>query len=884
MDKTEVLKRLDVQLEQGLNDLEAEARLRKYGPNELVERGLKSPWRILWEQLISFMVVILIVAALISALLGDLLDAVTILVIVILNALLGFVQEYRAERAMTALKRIAAPVVKVRRNGQVHEIQTKCLVPGDIVILETGTSVPADCRLVEAINLRLQEASLTGESLPIDKVTRVMTGDQTSIGDRHNMVYMSTSVTYGRGLAVVTETGMNTALGRIAGLIQTVGGERTPLQRRMDQLGKNLALIAILIVGIMFALGFTRGEDLKELFLASVAMAVAAIPEGLTAVVTISLALGAQRMLKRNALIRKLPAVEALGSVTIICSDKTGTLTENRMTVRILDVAGHTTNLIQPLQRGQPILETGNDALAPERPAQILTLVGGALCNDATLEKRILDSEEIYAVGDPTEGALLIAAARFGLWKHKLEKAFPRVSEIPFSSDRKRMTTAHPLNAPVHIKEQETVSRILLAGDDAQYIAFTKGTVEGLLEISNRVWVYGRPQELDQEWRRRIEIANQNMAEEAEQALIFVGMVGILDPPRPEVREAVATCKSAGIRPIMITGDHPHTALHIARELNIALDHENDVLTGQDLNMMSITDLERHVDQVPVYARVSPEHKLNIVTALQNKGEIVAMTGDGVNDAPALRKSDIGVSMGITGTDVAKESADMVILDDNFTSIVCAVEEGRTIFDNIQKFVQYTLISNAGELWVMLIAPFLGMPLPLTALQILWINLVTDGLPGLALSVEPAERDIMRRPPCSPKASILGVGIGRRILWIGLLMGFVPLGLGYCGWRVDLPTWQTMLFTTLTLSQMGNALSIRSSRDSFFNIGIFSNLALLGSVLLTLLLQVAVIYWAPLRALFDTRALSPAELAVCLAFSTIVFWAVEFEKLLIRRP
>ncbi len=900
----QVLALQDVALESGLSEAQVQARRDRFGTNELVERGAKNPWRILWEQFTDTMVVVLIVAAVISLLIGDWKDMIAILAIVILNAILGFTQEYRAEQAMAALKKMASPIVKTRRDGHLKEIEAQALVPGDIILLEAGDAVPADARIVEAANLRAQEASLTGESTSVDKHRAALKDPAAPLADRENMVYLGTAITYGRGVAVVVETGMRTELGRIAELIQTVESEQTPLQRRMAQLGRSLAVVALVIVAVVFALGLLRGEDVGEMFLTAVALAVAAVPEGLPAVVTISLALGAQRMLKRNALIRKLPAVETLGSVTVICSDKTGTLTENRMSVQILDVADNTINLDAATRRGVPIFQAADPITEPARTAQVLLLAGGALCNDAVLEEDEQAAGDFTTIGDPTEGALLVAAARHGLWKGDLEARFPRVAEAPFSSERKRMTTFHQLDWDGAGGDVETHVRRVMDSEGASYVSFTKGAVDGLLEITDRIWVDGQFEQLTDRWRRRIEAANDKMAREGlrvlgvafrpldfspeeretealEDDLVFVGMVGMMDPPRPEVKRAVETCRNAGIRPVMITGDHPLTARRIAEDLEIS--KNGDLLTGQDLAKMSLNELERVVEKVDVYARVSPEHKLNIVQALRSLGHIVAMTGDGVNDAPALRQSDIGVAMGITGTDVSKEAADMVILDDNFASIVSAVEEGRTIYDNVRKFVKYTMTSNAGEIYVMLFAPFLGLPLPLSAIQILWINLVTDGLPGLALGVEPPEHDTMRRPPYAPDESIFARGMGRHILWVGLLMGVVSLGVGLWGWSNAIGSWSTMVFTTLTLSQMGHALSIRSYKESIFRQGLLSNLPLLGAVLLTLSLQMAVTYWQPLQNVFGTQALTLPELLISLLASTIVFWGVELEKWFRRR-
>jgi Ca2+-transporting ATPase len=705
---------------------------------------------------------------------------------------------------------------------------------------------------------------------------------------------MGTVVSYGRGLAAITNTGMNTELGHIAELIQTVEREPTPLQLRLEQLGRGLAVAAFAIVGVVFVLGLLRGEDWQLMLLTATSLAVAAIPEGLPAVVTIALALGAQRMLKRQALIRKLPAVETLGSVTVICSDKTGTLTENRMTVTVLDVLGETQQVDTLLRQGIPVADA--ELLPGELPSvRSLGLLAkaAALCNDANLEPT---PEGGYrAVGDPTEGALVVAAAELGLIKSQLDQRWPRIGEVPFTSERKRMTTVHR----VGVTPDQTDAPWCCGS----YVAFAKGAIDSVLDISSQLWAGDEDLPLTDEMRSRIMAANDNLARQGqrvlgvafrpldelsqeadeaalEQQMTFIGVVGMIDPPRPEVREAVATAKAAGIRPVMITGDHPLTARQIAWELGIATNGEP--LTGQDLAQMSVDDLAAVVDRVSVYARVSPEHKLKIVQALQDRGQIAAMTGDGVNDAPALKRADIGVAMGITGTDVSKEAADMVLLNDNFATIVAAVREGRTIYDNIRKFIKYTLTSNAGEIWVMLLAPLAGMPLPLLPLQILWINLVTDGLPGLALGVEPPERDTMQRPPHHPQESIFGRGLGQHVAWVGLLMGLISLGMGYWAWRAGWDNWQTMLFTTLTLSQMGHALAVRSS-DSLFKVGLLSNRALLGAVLLTFLLQMAVVYVPFLQNLFKTDPLSLGELLLSLVLSTVVFWGVELEKWLARR-
>jgi P-type Ca2+ transporter type 2C len=909
--KEDVLAALESDAEAGLSTAEAQARLENYGPNELEERGMKSRWRILWEQFTEIMVVILVIAAIISVILGEMTDAIVIMAIVVMNALLGYSQEARAEEAIAALKKMAVPTVRVKRDGHIVEVSAREIVPGDIIFLEAGNKVPADGRLVESANLQAQEAALTGESTAVEKRDRVLSGDNLPLGDRLNMAYMGTIITYGRGTMVVTETGMETELGKIANLIQDVEREPTPLQRRLDGLGKTLALAAMGIIAVIIVLGRLQGQGWNRLILTAISMAVAAVPEGLPAVVTITLALGSQRMLKRNALIRKLPAVETLGSVTTICSDKTGTLTENRMTVTVLDVAGDKRSVDALLEKGIPVWNPSAEvdpSLEPPERSQVLLIKAMTLANDAILEEDEDRSGEWKAIGDPTEGALVVAACELGLRKEELEQRWPRVAEVPFTSERKRMTTIHE----TAVTDDDSTAPWVAS----KYVAFTKGAVDQLLDISDSVWVGDSKVQLDDEMRRRIETANRDMAEDGqrvlgvafrafdelpeegqeealEQDLTVIGLVGMLDPPRPEVRDAVARARMAGIRPIMITGDHPLTARVIAQELGIATEDDQS-LTGQELAAMSIEELESAVEHVQVYARVAPEHKLNIVTALQDKGEIVAMTGDGVNDAPALKKADIGVAMGITGTDVSKEAADMILLDDNFATIVAAVEEGRVIFDNIRKFIKYTLSSNTGELWVMLVAPLFGMPLPLLPLQILWINLVTDGLPGLALAIEPAEEGIMKRRPFHPRESIFSRGLGWQIIWVGILMGIVSLALGFYYWaEAGRPMltegaegghhWQTMLFTTLTLAQMGNALALRTNRASLFQVGLMSNKAMVGAVLLTFVLQLAVIYLPFLQNIFSTVALEPWELVLSLAVASIVFFAVELDKWRRRR-
>jgi P-type Ca2+ transporter type 2C len=893
----------------GLSREEVLRRQFKYGANELVEKSLKSPWRILWEQLTASTVLLLVVAAFVSSLLGDHKDTIAILAIVLLTATIGFTQDYRANRAIAALKKLNVPKVKVLRDGQWQERSARELVPGDFVMLEAGNLVPADGRLIESVNLRVQEAAFTGESEPVEKQIDAIATADLDLSERRNMVYLGTTVTYGRGRAVVTETAMSTELGSIANLVQSATQDPTPLQKRLDQLGQKLVLVALGLIGVIVILGLLRGESLQLLFLTGVSMAVAVVPEGLPAIVTISLAIGSQRMLKQQALIRNLPAVETLGSVTVICSDKTGTLTQNRMTVTFLSVAGHRVDLTTQGDRSNlPLSPTeAPSLLLSEQPALALLLTGAALCNDAMLEADPHQPDRFCDIGDPTEAALVVVAARLGLWKGNLEQTFPRVAEIPFETERKRMTTVHRLPAaateiPASLKPLKSWLRF---SKEWPYLAFTKGGVESLLSISNQVWVNGQVEPLDEDWHKKIVDANNELAQEGmrvlgvafrglkslavtedenhlEQTLIFIGVIGMQDPARPEVKDAVLTCKAAGIRPVMITGDQSLTAQHIARELAIAsIDAPS---TGQLLAQLSAEEFATLVQDSSVYARVSPQQKLAIVQALQSQGHIVAMTGDGINDAPALRKADIGVAMGITGTDVAKEAADIVLLDDNFATIVAAVREGRVIYDNIRKSIKYLLSSNSGEIWVMLLAPMLGMPLPLLPIQILWINLMTDGLPALALSVEPAEQQTMKRPPYPTNESIFGRGMGREIVLLGLLTGFVCIGTGYWYWQIDHATnWQTMLFTVLTFSELGIVLAVRSDRDSLFQQGFLSNQLLLVAVLLTFGLQLLVIYLPLFQNIFITEALSIIDLSVCILIGSLVMWAIEFKKWMLRR-
>ncbi len=867
----------------GLTTTEATARLQRYGRNELIDKGAKSPWSILWEQLTAVMVLILIGAAVLSFLLGKVLEGGTILAVVVLFALLGFLQEYRAEQAIAALKKLAVPTVRVMRDGSLTEIDASLLVPGDVVLLEAGNVVPADARLVESANLRIQEAALTGESEPVEKHTLGIDRDDVGLGDRANMAWFGTQVTYGRGSAVVTGTGMSTELGRIATLLQDVASEMTPLQHRLDRVGKQLALAGVAVAIVVMGLGALAGESFTDLVLTAISVAVAVIPEGLPAVVTFTLAIGAQRMLRRNALIRKLPAVETLGSVTTICSDKTGTLTENRMTVTAITVPG------------------GNVAIDPSTSlhdagsAVRVVLAAGDLCNDGTLT--VGDSDEPVTIGDPTETALLVAAYRAGLLADAVRAAAPRVAELPFDSERKRMTTVHRVDDPSVAPE---LGALMPPG---WYLSITKGAVDGLLDLAVGVWDDGAVRPLDAERRSAIERANAEMAGNgmrvlgvayrvlgdpsevagAERDLVMLGLFGIIDPPRAEVRDAVATCRAAGIRPVMITGDHPLTASFIARDLGIADDH--NVVTGADLDRLPEGQLADLAERTSVFARVSPEHKLRIVEALRDRGHVVAMTGDGVNDAPALKKADIGVAMGITGTDVSKEASDMVLRDDNFATIVAAVEEGRVIYDNLRRFVKFAVAGNIGKIIVMLLwpVPFLvtgADPMDAVALlplQLLWLNLMTDGLLGLSMGVEPAERTVMKRPPHSPSAGIFSGGLGVQAVWIGTVIGVLSLGVGIWYHEADRIEFQTMMFTSLAFLQIFQALATRSDTESLFRLGLRSNMVMTGTVAGVAALQLLALY-TPLREFLGLERLGAVDLAICIGLGVVLFVLVELDK------
>jgi len=828
----------------GLNNIEADELLQKHGKNLLQEKKKKPAWLLFLHQFKDVMILILLAAAVVSGIIGDLKDSVVIIVIVVLNAAVGFIQEYRAEKAMEALKKIAASFAKVKRESNIVQLPSAELVPGDIVLLEAGDMIPADIRLFESHALKIEEASLTGESHAVEKSVYELKDENTPLGDRVNMAYKGTLVTYGRGMGIVVATGMQTEIGSIAKMLQE-GDSTTPLQKRLTDFGKKLSVAVLGICVVLYVVGILRGEDPVKMLLTAISVAVAAIPEALPAVVTIALALGAKKLVKKNALIRKLPAVETLGSITYICSDKTGTLTQNKMTVKTVWVNEQQKNI---------------DSLAPR---QLLLFCMSANQDTQRDAKGVLK-------GDSTEIALVEFAIHQSGYDKLWESEFGRVYELPFDASRKMMTTVHRFGKEFLVITKGALESVLSICENGN-AAEARATAEQLASEGHRVLAYSYKviQQLP-------ENATHDFLESRQQ---FCGLAGMIDPPREEAKQAVAECITAGIIPVMITGDHPLTAKAIAKELGIIRAESDKIMTGVELGKISQEELEDEILRIKVYARVSPEQKLQIVKTLQKKNQFVAMTGDGVNDAPALKSANIGVAMGITGTDVSKEAAHMILLDDNFATIVKAVKEGRRIFDNIRKFIKYTMTSNSGEIWTIFLAPLVGLPIPLLPIHILWINLVTDGLPGLALAGEPAEKNVMQRPPRHPDESIFAHGLGWHILWVGLLMGAVCLGIQAWAHHSGNPNWQTMVFTVLCFSQMGHALAVRSENFFLFRQGIFTNMSLLGAVLLTLLLQLALIYVPLFHEIFATQPLTLSELLLCIAVSSIVFHGVEMEKL-----
>ncbi|MEX2234706.1 MAG: cation-translocating P-type ATPase [Cyclobacteriaceae bacterium] len=834
----------------GLSQAEVVDRLKKHGKNILEAKKKKTVWSMLWRQLTDFMILILIAAAVVSGIVGDLTDTIVILAIVIINAIVGLVQEWRAEKAMEALQNMSASHARVLRDNQSIVIAAEDLVPGDVVLLEAGNIIPADIRFIETYALKVDESSLTGESVNIEKNTEALplSGD-IPLGDRVNMGYKGTFVTNGRGVAYVVETGMRTEFGRIAEMIQT-GEIKTPLQKRLDSFGRILTVVILILCVIFFFVGWQRGELWSTMLLTSISLAVAAIPEALPALVTIALALGAKRLVKNNALIRKLPAVETLGSVTYICSDKTGTLTLNKMTVQ---------EIFEPAD--SPALFKGQDKL----------LHAMALNNDVTK-----DQDDAW-VGESTEVALAQYALDKGFDRPSLESEFPRIAELPFDSKRKCMTTMHQTETGVVAIVKGAVDVLIdkLSVDQQELIAEFEKKSDEMAAKGYRTLGYAV--------RIFKEVPQASNEAGIESSLTFLGFAGMMDPPREEAKQAVAECKNAGIKAVMITGDHKLTAKAIAEHLGIVSSEQDLIVAGPELHKMSDEEFANKVENIRVYARVNPEQKLRIISALQARNHFVAMTGDGVNDAPALKNADIGIAMGINGTEVSKEASHMILLDDNFATIVKAVKHGRRIFDNILKFMKYIMTGNSGEIWTLFLAPFLGLPIPLLAIHILWINLITDGLPGLALASEKAEPNIMERPPRNPKENIFAAGMAVHILWVGLLMGLVTIGMQSWAIRNSDTHWQTMAFSVLCFSQLGHVMAIRSNRRSVFKTGLFSNKPMLFALVVTFSLQLLVIYLPFFNHIFKTQPLTFKELAITLAASSIVFWAVELEKTFKRK-
>ena len=927
-----VVSALRSQYERGLSPEEAAQRLAQEGPNELQEQPRPGFWSLLLDQFRNFLVIILIVSSVISMLLGDWVEAGAIMAIVILNAVLGVVQETKAEEALAALQRMAAPEAQVIRGGQRLKVAGRELVRGDIVLMEAGNYIPADLRLLKAVNLRIDEASLTGESEPVRKMATGMFDREIPLGDRRNMAYMGTLVTYGRGRGVVVNTGMYTQLGLIAGMIQLYQQEPTPLQKKLDRLGKTLGWGALAVCAAVFLIGWLRGLPPMEMFIIAVSLAIAAVPEGLPAVVTICLALGMQRMVRRHALLRRLPAVEALGSATAICSDKTGTLTENQMTVvRIVtaeDIFTVTGEGYRPEGRFYEITADDYTPDSPtfltepvevdpqEKPEMDLLLRAAALCNDALLELsgEMNGMPTWRMVGDPTEGALITAAIKGGVRQDQLAEILPRVAEVPFDSDRKAMSTIHEIRPGITERMRANLLAVLetksipVQDDQTFYVAYVKGAPDVIIQQCGYIYRQGVVGPMDDKTRQHVEKQNRDLAADAlrvlgfafdvfptlpeptpenvERDLIFVGLAGMIDPPRQEVKEAVQVAREAGIRTVMITGDYPDTARAIAQQIGM-LGHTSEVMTGRELDGLDDDTLAERAAHVDVYARVSPQHKVRIVEAMRANRHIVAMTGDGVNDAPALKRADIGIAMGITGTDVAKETADMVLTDDNYASIVAAVEEGRVIYSNIRKFVFYLISCNVGEILIIFLAMLLNWPLPLTAIQLLLLNLITDGAPALALGLEKGDPDVMQRSPRPPDEPIInsemlwGIAIQSIAITASTLLAF-RVGLRY--FPDDVHIAQTMAFATLSISELLRAYTSRSERyNLFWHIKLFSNKYMQYAVAASLLILLGVIYIPFLDPIFDTASLGLREWRVVLPLLFVPSIAAEITKVFLRR-
>jgi Ca2+-transporting ATPase len=860
----------------GLTNAEASKRLLEIGLNEIKAAKRISAWEILLEQFKNVLVLILLGAAAISLFLDHGVEAIVIAVIVLFSVILGFIQEYRAERAIEALRRMAAPTASVLRDGIEGKIPARDLVPGDVILLHTGDRIPADARLLEAVNLQLEEAALTGESVPVEKHLQLLSGEDLPVGDRKNMVYAGTAVTYGRGKSLVVATGMQTEFGKIAQLLQTVETGKTPLQQNLDKVGTVLARVAFVVVAIIVAQGLLRGQPFIEMLIFGIALAVAVVPEALPAVVTISLAIGVQKMVKRNALIRRLPAVETLGSTSVICSDKTGTLTKDEMTVRKIYTAGGLFKVSGAGYEPSGMFSRNGSSEQPTPDLKAL-LTAAALASDAQL---VQEGDTWIIKGDPTEGALVVAAAKAGLYKPQLDAEYPRMNEIPFTSETKRMTTLHQSDGKLKAFTKGAPEVIL---KDCELLMTTNNGVALLdgLGKGNLLSVAG---EMASDALRVLAIASKPVStiEDAQTSMTFLGLVGMIDPPRPEAKSAIVICEQAGIRPIMITGDHPVTARAVAQELGLL--KTGRVVTGTELEEMNDEKLQHEVEKINVYARVSPAHKLRVVSALQANRHIVAMTGDGVNDAPALKKADIGIAMGITGTDVSKEAAAMILTDDNFASIVAAVEEGRGVFGNIKKYLMYLLSSNIGEIGLMAGSALLGLPLPLTAVQILYVNLATDGLPALALAVDPAEKDLMKRNPRHPRTGIFTRPVVILMALGGLWSTFINLGL--FAWALNSGRSQaeamTMTFVSLVLIQFFKAYNFRSDRHSVLNKP-FANKWLNTAILWEMALLMLIIYVPFLHDAFGTYYLPLVDWLIIAGLAVTIVPVLETAKWMERR-
>ncbi|MFC4798156.1 calcium-translocating P-type ATPase, SERCA-type [Neobacillus sp. GCM10023253] len=872
MEIKQVEKALETDFSSGLSAEEVKKRVKQYGLNELEEGEKQSALLLFFSQFKDFMVLVLLAATLISGLLGEYIDAIAIIAIVIINGFLGFFQERRAEKSLQALKELSAPQVSVLRDGKWIKIPSKEIVVGDIMKFTSGDRIGADVRLIESKSLEIEESALTGESVPVSKITEKLTNENPGIGDMENTAFMGTMVTRGNGVGVAIAIGMKTAMGQIAGLLQTAESQETPLQRRLEQLGKILITVALLLTFLVVVVGVIQGHDIYTMFLAGVSLAVAAIPEGLPAIVTVALSLGVQKMIKQKAIVRKLPAVETLGCASVICSDKTGTMTQNKMTVTHLWSGGQTWTVdgggYQP--KGDFFRNEKKVQPKDEKALQQM-LIFGMLCNHSEIN---LKGEDYILDGDPTEGALLVSAMKAGFNRPKLLEEFTIMNEFPFDSARKMMS--------IHVKDKQ-----------GRHFIITKGAPDVILGISESILWDGRTQYLNKETNQKVQSAIDNLAsqalrtiaiafkpipantyifseKEAESKLTFIGVQGMIDPPRPEVKLAVKECKEAGIKTVMITGDHAITAKAIAAQLGI-LTSKSKVLDGKQLSEMSVEDLENVVEDVSVFARVSPEHKLKIVKALQNRGHIVAMTGDGVNDAPAIKAADIGVAMGITGTDVAKEASALVLLDDNFATIKAAIKEGRNIYENIRKFVRYLLASNVGEILVMLFAMLLGLPLPLVPIQILWVNLVTDGLPAMALGLDRPEENVMKRGPRSPNEGVFSRGLGWKVVSRGFLIGLVTLFAFMIVYHNDpsqLQYAQTVAFATLVMAQLIHVFDCRSEK-SVLSRNPFGNQYLVWAVISSLLMVLVVIYYPPLQPIFHTLPIAAKDWLLIIGLSSI---------------